>query len=326
MQTIIRRLLIYVPIALAIVALGISGVLLISTDKTVITGMIEVTEIDLATKIPGRVDSILVREGDQVREGQLLAFLESKEIDAKVEQARGAKDAALAKLDMARNGARDEEKVAIEKLYLQARHQFELAEKTYDRVVALYADSVISTQERDEVEFKYKAAREQMEAAEAKYDMVMKGARSEEIRAVEGLFHQATNAFNEATAYQQELRIFCPIDGEVSQRIVDPGEMIAAGYPVFSVLDLSDVWAVIQVREDQMSEVRKGMRVSAVIPAVGSQAQVFTISYIAPMADFSTWRATSQKGEFDLKTFEIHLRPVTPVTGMRPGMTIRVEL
>ena len=149
MQTIIRRLLIYILVALAVVALGISAVLLISSDKTVITGMIEVTEVDVAPKIPGRVDSVLVREGDQVRKGQLLASLESKEIDAKVEQARGAMDAALAKLDMTRRGAREEERTAVEKLYLQAEHQFELAEKTYGRVVALYADSVISTQLRN---------------------------------------------------------------------------------------------------------------------------------------------------------------------------------
>lgn len=326
MKMIIRKLLIYVPITLAVVALGISAVLLVSPGKIVITGMIEVTEIDVAPKIPGRVDSVLVREGDHIRKGQLLASLESKEIDAKVEQARGAMDAALAKLDMTRSGARDEERTAVEKLHLQTKHKFELAEKTYDRVVALYTDSVISTQERDEVEFKYKAAREQMEAAKAKYDMVMKGARSEQIRAAEGLFHQAESAFNEAAAYRQELRLISPIDGEVSQRIIDPGEIVAAGYPVISVLDLRDVWAVIQLREDQMSEVRKGMRVNAVIPAVGPQEQEFEISYLSPMADFSTWRATSQKGEFDLKTFEVHLRPVELIDGMHPGMTIRVEL
>ncbi|HTY38562.1 MAG TPA: HlyD family efflux transporter periplasmic adaptor subunit, partial [Bacteroidota bacterium] len=241
-------------------------------------------------------------------------------------QARGAMDAANAKLRMARNGARPEEKEAMEKLYLQAMHQFELAEKTWNRIQAMYKDSVISAQEHDQVEFQYRAAKEQLDAAKAKYQMVLNGARIEELQGAEGLARQAENAYNEALAYQQETRLRAPADGELFKRIVEKGEIVAAGYPVMSVLNPGDSWIVVQLREDLIPTIHKGSTLMVTIPALGGASHPFTVTYIAAMADFATWRATNQKGDFDLKTFEIRLRADHPVPGLRPGMTARVTL
>jgi len=313
-----------IPAVITIVAVTVLLVQAFTPDRQVYTAMAEATTIDVASKIPGRLDSVFVREGDSVTKGQILGRLQSKEIDAKVEQARGALQAARAKLAMALNGARPEERQAAKNLYLQAQHQFELAEKTYRRVQSVYRDSVISEQERDQVEFKYKAAKEQLAAAKAKYDMVKKGARKEQIDAARGLVHQAENALREALAYQDEILIKSPIGGELSQRLLDPGEITAAGYPVFSVLDTADVWVTLQVREDLLAKLHKGQTVSGDIPALAKKEVPFTVSYLAPMADFATWRATNQKGDFDLKTFEIRLRPASPVPGLRPGMTVRL--
>jgi len=319
------RWIMAIPVVIATIALIVLIIQAVTPDKLILTGMVEATEIDISSKIPGRIDSLLVREGDRVQKGQLLAILESKEIDAKVEQARAAMQAARAKMEMAHNGARPEEKEAAEKLYLQAKHQLELAEKTYRRVQSVYRDSVISEQEKDQVEFQYKAAKEQFEMARAKYQMVLKGARSEEIKAAEALFRQAENAYREALAYQQETRLVSPLAGEVVRRIVDPGEMVAAGYPILTIMDPTDNWVVLQVREDQMSRIQKDAIVKGVVSALGEAKIDFRVTYIAAMADFATWRATNQKGDFDLKTFEIRLRPVQPLKGLRPGMTVRIE-
>jgi HlyD family secretion protein len=320
------RIILAVPAVIALTAIAVLIVRAAIPNHTVVVGMAEATEIDVAAKIPGRVDSICVKEGDNVRAGQLLATLESKEIDAKVEQARGAMDAAKAKLDMAHHGARPEEREAMQDLFNQAQHQFELAEKTYQRIQSVFEDGVVSAQERDQAEFKYKASREERDAAKAKLEMVTKGVRSEEIEAAEGLFHQAENAYKEASAYEEETRIISRIDGEVSKRTVDRGEMAAAGYPVFTILDSRDLWVNLQLREDQMTTLHIGSELHATLPALSKKHVTFRVASIAPMADFATWRATNQKGDFDLKTFEIKLRPMQPVEGLRPGMTAQVEL
>lgn len=320
------HIVLLIPFLLVLTAIIVVAAKSAAKEEVIITGIVETTQVDVASKIPGRIDTVLVQEGDMVKKGQVLAYLESKEMDAKLEQAKSLMEAARSKMDMAKNGARPEEREAVEKLYYQSQHQFELAEKTWKRIQSLYADQIISTQERDQVEFQYKAAREQMDAAKAKFEMVKKGARYEEIQGAKALYHQAENGFREASAYHQELKLLSPLNGEVNKRITDPGEIIAGGYPLFTVIDLKDSWVVLQVREDQLGSIRKGNIYRASVPALGNNTYDFRVTYISAMADFATWRATNQKGDFDLKTFEIHLKSTEHIEGLRPGMTVNVKI
>ncbi len=326
MKILKNKFLLLIPFLLIIIAVGFIIATSFDDEKEIITGIVESVNVDVASKIPGRIDSIFVSEGESVAKGTLLARLESKEMEAKLGQAKGARQAAYSKLEMANNGARKEEVEAVKNLYLQAQHQLELAEKTWDRVKSLYDDEVISSQERDEVEFKYRAAKEQFEAAESKYKMVKEGARAEEKRAAEGLFLQADNSVNEAEAYYDELSLRSPINGEVSARIVDPGEIISSGYPVFTIVDLKDSWITLQIREDNMNRFRKGETFTGRIPALGNLEKDFEVTYISPMGAYADWKPTDQKNDFDLKTFEIRLRSVEPIEALRPGMTVNIIL
>lgn len=319
-------LILSIPAIVVIIAVAFMIIKLFSKEEIILTGIVEATEVDVASKIPGRIDTVFVHEGEYVKKGDLLARLESKEMDAKVEQSRGMMDAARAKMNLVHNGARKEEKAATENLYNQAKYQYEYALKTWTRFQSLYNDKVISTQEKDEMEFRYNAAKEQMEAAKARLDMVLKGARAEEIDAVESLFHQAENGYKEAIAYQQELQLKAPVSGEISKCISDPGEIINSGYPIFTVMEPKDSYVVLQIREDKMTEIKKGKIFSGTIPALGNQREDFQVTYIASMGDFATWKPTNQKGEFDLKTFEIHLRSKNVIDGLRPGMTVNITL
>ncbi|WP_456442316.1 HlyD family secretion protein [Caldithrix abyssi] len=325
MKNLKDKLLWFVPLTIFVVALLFILINTFAHHEVIVTGMVETKEIDVASKIPGRIDSLLVREGEQVKKGQLLAILQSKEIDAKVLQAKSVMEAARAQYEMALNGARPEEKEAVQKLYLQAKHQFEFARKTYQRMQKVYKDSVVAQQTMDEIEFKYRAAKEQMEAAQAKYQMVLKGARQEQIKAAEALFHQAEGAYREALAYKEETRLYSPIDGQVQTLVADAGEIIAAGYPIVTLIDPADSWAVFHLREDQLVGVKAGQIVKGFVPALKKELE-FKITYLADMGDFATWRATNQKGDFDLKTFEVHARPVKAVDGLRAGMTVQFKI
>lgn len=321
-----NKIIISIPIIIFITAITYLIINSLTKKEIIITGIVETTEIDVSSKIPGRIDTILVKEGDYVKKGDILAKLESKELDAKLEQAKSAMEAAQSKMIMVKKGARKEEKEAAEKLFLQAKSQYEYALKTWERFKKLYQEGVISSQEMDEIDFKYKAALNQMEAAKAKYDMALNGARQEEIEAAEALFHQAENAYKEALAYYDELKIKAPVAGEVYQIISDEGEIINSGYPIFTILKKDDSYVVLQLREDLMQNIKLNKIVKGKIPSLGNKEFEFKITYIAPMADFATWKPTNQKGEFDLKTFEIHLRSTKPIKNLRPGMTVNISL
>lgn len=314
------------PVLIVIVALAFIAFSKANDEYIEISGIIETTEIDVASKIPGRIDSIYFDKGDMVKKGDIIAKLESKEMVAKVEQTKGLMEAAKSKLEMVRNGARVEEKTQVEKLYNQAKEQYEYAEKTYNRFKELHKEGVISSQEYDGMLFKYNSAKDQMDAAKAKYDMVMKGARYEEIDAVEALYHQAENGYNEAMAYFKELEIKAPVNGEISNRISDPGEVIASGYPLFTIIRPEESYVLLQVREDMLNTFKKGASFEGVIPALDNKQTEFEVTYIASMADFATWRPTNQKGDFDLKTFEIHLKSKENIKDLRPGMTVKLNI
>lgn len=297
-----------------------------SAKKTVISGMVEARDIDVASKIAGRISEIYFEEGAIVKEGDLLATIKSKELDAKAGQAENLKNAARAKYKMALNGARPEEKEAVEKLYNQARLQFDLASKTWTRMQNLYGEQLISAQERDVYEFQYKAAEEQMLAAKAKYDLVLAGARPEEQEMAKSSFMQAESGVSEVLAYKEELNIKAPVSGELKKKIVDVGEIASAGYPVFTILDLSDVWVTLQLKETMLEGVKKGGVMKGKIPALGNKEYEFEVFYISAMGEFANWRPTNQKADFEIRTFEVRVRPKDKSIKLRPGMSVNFEM
>ncbi|MFA8299109.1 MAG: HlyD family secretion protein [Hyphomicrobiales bacterium] len=321
-----NNVLLSIPVIIVLVAI----ILIFSRDtkkaNNFLVGVIETTVVDVASEIPGRVQEVNVVKGDVVEKGQVLATLKPNVMDAKVGQAKGVMEAAKSMYELAQKGARVEEKKAAKNKYEIAKSQFEFAEKTYTRIQNLYADSVVSKQEFDEIQFKYNAAKEQMKAAQALYNIALKGARPEQIEAAMGKFAQAENVYNEAVAFQEQLKIIAPCSGEISNRIAEPGEVVPAGYPVLSVQIPEDCYAILQVREDKLAAFKKGKEFVARIPALEDNEFKFKVSFIAPMANFATWTPTNQKGGFDLRTFEVHLKPVNPIKDLRPGMTLRVNL
>ena len=79
---------------------------------------------------------------------------------------------------------------------------------------------------------------------------------------------------------------------------------------------------MVQLREQYLEHVRMGAVFKGIVPALGNREVEFKVTYIAPLGDFATWRATNNSGSFDLKTFEIHGVPVEPTEGLRPGMSV----
>jgi HlyD family secretion protein len=290
----------------------------------IMTAMAETAEIDVAAKIPGRIAQVRFGEGAFVKKGDTLAILESRELDAKVGQAQAALRAAKARLTMANTGLRPQEKEGAEKLYLQAKAQADLMEKTWTRVKKLSDDSIVSRQERDQVEAQFVATREAMSAAEAKLSLAREGSRIEDREAAAALVAQAQAACAEVEAWSSERTVTAPVNGEVAKQIMREGEIVGAGAPILTIIDIKDVWIVLTVKETELSPFRMGSPFNARIPALGDTLCPFRVSYLAPMGDFATWRPTSQKGGFDQKTFEVHLRPAQPIDGLRAGMSVNI--
>jgi len=305
--------------------LGLAALLLSRPAPETLQGEADATKVDVAAKVAGRVATIAVKEGDAVKKGDSIATLESPEIRARLDQAEAAKAGAVAQRDKADAGAREEEIRGAKSQWDRARHAADLAEVTYGRLDRLARDGVVPKQRRDEAEAQWKTSRDAAEAAKAVYDMAVAGARREDRDTAAALVSRATGAVDEVKAFLDETTVSSPAAGEVYRRNVEPGEIVPAGFPIVTLVDLSDVWVTFQVREDRLEKLRMGATVPARFPALGNEEVALTVTFVAPQGDFATWRATSAQGGFDLKTFEVRARPARPVPGLRPGMSALVK-
>ena len=301
------------------------GWIAVKPTPDLVQGEFEATEVRVAGKIPARIEAIHVREGDTVRRGDLLVSLSSPEIEAKLVQAEAVHAAATAQREKADVGAREEEIRGARNLWLRAKAAADLAGTTAARVQRLYRDGVVPEQRRDEAVANLDATREAAGAARAAYDMALSGARSEDRRSAAAMEDQAAGAVTEVQAYLDETSLIAPIDGDVSVVVSESGELAAAGYPILTILDLDDTWVSFNLREDRLGAIRMGRRLRVRVPALGDEEVELEVIYIAAQRGYATWRATSAAGGFDLKTFEVRARPVTPVAGLRPGMSAIVD-
>lgn len=308
-----------------LILLLISFWLLSKPQNEVYQGRIEAKEVYLAAKIPSRLKSMEVLEGSSVKKGQLLATLESPEIDAKEAQALAARDAASAQKAKADAGARAEEIIAYKSVYEKATVAADLMIKSYTRIENLFQDGVVSEQKRDEVLAKKNAALKDQEAAYNKYQIALKGARKEDKEAAEALVKQAEGALQELDSYKKERLITSPIDAELMNYLPEEGELIAAGYPVVQLVDLSNSYAVLNVKETNLYNFQKGSEFKATIPALQNMEVTFKIYYVAALGDYATWNATKSTGDFDIRTFEIKALPTNKNIGLRPGMSILID-
>lgn len=441
-----KRVLLGVVLLLVAAGLVFVGTALIGrsksevSDRYVVEGTFESDDADVSSKISGRLSAVLVEEGDAVEAGQLLALLETKEVDAKVAQANGmysaakaqesqahtavilqqksaedqlkqaqagynaalarlkmvengarpqeikqaesAYKAAQAKLDMALAGSRPQEIAQLEESVNQATAAYNTAKNTYDRFHGLYKEGVIPRQKEEEIELTFLSAKAAMEAAKAKLDMakegtrkedieqarenvtaskakldlVKEGARSEEVEqarqgvnAAAAQLQLAKDAFlqvqlrkqdavaagfkasaakgqlDEAGAFQAETRIIAPISGYVSERISDAGEMVSAGYPIFTITKRDNFKLKVYVDESKYSKLNTQKTLDVIVPGLENKRLRARVVKVAQAADFAVKKATNEQGSFDDRSLQLTLLIQNPVPELRTGMTGRVE-
>lgn len=296
----------------------------------VLQGQMEAQTVDVAAKVAGRVTEIYVKEGDQIEIGTPVMRLDGLEINAKLKQARAAQDAANAVAEKAEKGTRPQEIEMAKQTWQQAQAAAELGRKTFQRVDNLAKEGLLSKQSRDEAFANYAATRDQAAAAKAQYDMASAGARPEDKVAALAQAREVAGVVDEVEIAETEAHLRSPVAGEVSSVISKVGGITPQGVPIITVVDLNDQWVVLNVREDYVAQFALGTTFEGKLPALAStdlkQPITFTVYASSVLPDFAIWRATHNSEGFDLKTFEVKARPLAPIKGMRPGMSVLVTL
>ena len=285
-------------------------------------GTVEATEVNVATKMMARVEQVSVAEGATVSPGQLLATLSSPGLDALVSQSQADVDSARALDAIANQGVRPEDIASLQGIAASTRAAANLAAVTAGRMSRLYAQGVISAQRRDEAVAANVAARANAAAADAQYRKALAGTRGE-TRAVSDAQAIAAKARNRAaTELAADMKVTAPIAGEVSRRLVEPGEVVAPGVPLFQIVDLAHPRVTLRISEKDYASMAQGRVLTGTVPALGNKAVRLRVTAISAQAGFTSEKATRQNAGFDARSFEIKLEPAQRIEGLRPGMSV----
>ena len=314
-------------IVMAVVAVfTVLGIVFMKERPLILQGEMEATEIRISGKLPGRIDTFLVREGDWVKQGDTLVVINSPEVHAKYRQVNALKEVAELQNRKVDAGTRRQIVATAWQLWNKSKSDLALAQTTYRRIRTLYADSVVSSQRKDEVEAVYKAAAAAERAAYEQYQMAVDGARREDRQSAASLVNAAQSTVDEVSALLVDARLTAPESGQIATLFPKRGELVAPGTPIMNLIVMDDMYVVFNVREDLMPHFRMGETVEVDVPAIGRKRVQFRIDYISPLGSFATWKSTRQAGSYDLRTFEVHARPLSQVSGLRPGMSVLLTL
>lgn len=316
----------FLVIVSAIAILSVIGILAARRSVPPLQGTVEAPEVRISGKLAGRVSRIYVRKGDRVSRGDTLIAIHSPEAEALRSQAVALEKAALAQSNKVDEGARSEVIASAKQLWQGAKAQHTLAWNTYQRVLRLWQDSVVSLQRKEEAEALYLSAKAAENAAHEQYLLARKGAQIQDKESARYMADAAAGGVNEVNAVLDDAHLTSPTGGVVAEIYPTGGELVGIGTPLLSIVETDEPYAVFNVREDMMPHFWLGRTIHGDVPAIAATGIEWTVFYIAPLGDYATWRTSHLAGGYDMRTFEVHARPAWHVEGLYPGMSVLVTM
>ena len=284
------------------------------------SGNVFVKEVSIASKVPGRIERILVEEGSRVKPGQELLKLETTELEAKKKQAEGALLAAQAQYEKAVKGARPQEIELARANVTQAEAKVQLLENTYKRLENLHKAGAYTTNDLEKAYTELVAARAQAEQARQAYNMAVEGARKEDVLAARANVVKAEGALAEINSYLNDTTIKAPLEGTVTSVARHTGELVSTGMPILTLTDYSDMWVEASVKDMEIQQLKIGQEAELEFNGIISKGQITVINR---NPDFAVRKSTNELGDRDIITYTVKIKVLEP-DKFYPGMKVNV--
>lgn len=316
----------FVAVLVLVVIVSTIGIIALGNKPEVLQGQIEATEIRISGKLPGRIDIFYVEEGQNVTKGDTLVVINSPEFRAKYDQVSALGNIAVYENQKVQEGTRKQIIESVRQLWEKTKSDLVLAKVTYDRIQALYIDSVVTAQRLDETVALYKAAQAAERAAYQEYQMALDGARKQDRESSQSMVTAAKSTIQEIAVLLEDTKLTAPESGQIAAIYSKRGELVGPGAPIMSLVVLEDAHVVLNVREDLMPHFKIGGKFRGDVPAIDQKGIEFEIYYISPLGSYATWKSTKQTGSYDMRTFEIKAQSTQKNELLRPGMSVLVTM
>ena len=254
-------------------------------------GRIEAVEIDIATKTAGRVEEILVNEGDFVSAGQVLARMDTDALHAQLKQAEAQKQQAVIGVETARQQVlqREAERQSALSLVAQREAERDVARKQLSRSEELEARGTTSQQVLDTDRARFEGANAAVSAAKAQVaaaEAAIATAKAQVVNA-QAAVDAAAATIERIEADIRDSTLRSPRDGRVQFRVAQPGEVLGAGGRVLNMVDLSDVYMTFFLPTEAAGRVRIGTDVRIVLDALPQYVIPAKVTFVADVAQFT---------------------------------------
>jgi multidrug resistance efflux pump len=336
-------------IILAVILIAATVYYLVSTPRSsdlVLIGTVDSNQIIVSPQMQGRIAKLLVDEGTQVKQGDLIAILDPSELEAEARAAAAMIDSLRSQVSAtqatsaATQGSTSSNVVNAQSRLQAARAQLLQAEATLQRtesdsrrMIELAKQGVASDQDRVQAESNLKAQlatvqslKDQVSAAEADLNTALANthqahAAASTVQSTRGQLANAEAQLKEAEVRLGYTKIYAPLSGTVSVRAAREGEVLTAGQPIVTLVDLGDTWVRAAIPETESDHI--GLEDTLRIRLPGGTITAGKVFFKAPEADFATQRDVSRRKR-DIRTIVLKVRLDNPKGAYVPGMTAEV--
>ncbi len=336
-------------IILAVVLVAATVYYLVSTPRStdlILIGTVDSNQIIISPQISGRIAKLLVDEGTQVKQGDLIAILDPSELEAEARAAAAIIDSLRSQVSAsqatsaATHGSTSSNVVNAQARLQAARAQLLQAEATLQRtesdsrrMIELANQGVASDQDRVQAESNLKAQsatvqslKDQVSAADADLNAAVANthqahAAASTVQSTRGQLANAEAQLKEAEVRLSYTKIYAPLSGTISVRAAREGEVLTAGQPIVTLVDLGDTWVRAAIPETESDNIGLGDTLRIRLP--GGTVTSGKVFFKAPEADFATQRDVSRRKR-DIRTIVLKVRLDNPKGAYVPGMTAEV--
>jgi HlyD family secretion protein len=340
-----RRILFFVIILL--VAVSIIGILYTRKGKKAetirTTGVVEGIEVNLSSKVSGRISELCCKEGDRVKEGQIVFELDSEDLRASVEQARArvgmAKEQVMSSRSAIENAnanivSSEADIKTAQSNVEKARAQMEFQKTHRDRYNDLYAKNVIPKESLDQAVTAYNASAADytssesgLNSASARRDAALAQLNTSkyQLNASEASLKEAEANLSYNLAKLGDTTVRSPISGAVVFKALEKGETVSPGITVLTIVDLNELYVRVDLEETLIDRIT--LNGPAHIRTEGTLGTVFKgrVTEIGRYGEFATQRDVL-RGRQDIKTFRVKIAIEDSGGLLKPGMTVEVEI
>ncbi|HUK14527.1 MAG TPA: efflux RND transporter periplasmic adaptor subunit [Thermoanaerobaculaceae bacterium] len=282
------------------------------------SGHIEATEVRIAAKVPGKLLELPSHEGDAVAAGQLMARLDASDAEHQLAQARGELAAADAHLRLLEAGTRSEDIDRAAALLARDQADLDGARLDLKRLEGLADRGTATLKARDDARTRAAMLERGVAADRAQLDALEAGPRPEEIEQARGQRDAAAAAVAAAAQRVADATVAAPLDGVVTERIAEPGEVLAAGAPLLVLTDLAHPWLNVYVDEPALAHIHLGDTARV---KVDGRADAFPgrVTFVSPVAEFTPKNVQTPEERAKL-VFRIKIGLDNPSGVFKPGM------